>query len=62
MAEVLCRQLDRTTARGAKADRALELWEGGLDRTSIAERLGVNPRNIGGMLQRAKERRERGQA
>lgn len=42
-----------------KADRALHLHEQGIGRAVIAERLGVNPRNIGGMLQRARQRREK---
>jgi len=41
-----------------KADRALELYERGLASAAIAERLGVTPRHIQGMLHRARERRE----
>jgi DNA-directed RNA polymerase specialized sigma24 family protein len=44
---------------GDKADRALELHDKGLKPAEIAERLGVYPRNVGGMLQRARERRTR---
>lgn len=44
---------------GAKADRALVLLEKGIPRAAIADRLCVRPSNIGGMLQRARERRER---
>jgi orotate phosphoribosyltransferase-like protein len=44
-----------------KADRALELHDKGLSRGEIAERLGVRPTNVAGMLQRAKQRRERAQ-
>lgn len=40
-----------------KADRALELHEKGLPRLVIAERLCVNPKNIAGMMQRARQRR-----
>jgi transcriptional regulator len=40
-----------------KADRALELSEQGLVRAQIAERLGVPPSNVPGMIQRAKQRR-----
>jgi DNA-binding transcriptional regulator LsrR (DeoR family) len=43
----------------AKADRALQLHEEGLTRAQLAERLCVNPKNLTGMLQRAKQRRER---
>lgn len=42
-----------------KADRALELHDKGLSRNDIAERLGVRPTNVAGMLQRAKQRREK---
>lgn len=42
-----------------KADRALKLLEQGIPRAAIAERLCVRPANIGGMLQRARERWER---
>lgn len=42
-----------------KADRALVLHDQGLCRSEIAERLGVKPANVSGMLQRAKQRRER---
>lgn len=42
-----------------KGDRALELKAQGLSRGEIAERLGVNPRNVAGMLQRARERQEK---
>jgi len=40
------------------ADRALELYERGLTPVVIAERLGIGPRHVQGMLQRARERRE----
>lgn len=43
----------------AKADRALALHEQGLTRAQLAERLCVNPRNVNGMLQRAKNRRDK---
>lgn len=43
---------------GEKADKALKLREQhGLSYGAIAERLGVRPQNIAGMLQRAKQRR-----
>jgi DNA-binding transcriptional regulator LsrR (DeoR family) len=42
-----------------KADRALELYERGISRSIIAERLGVRPSHISGMLQRARQRREK---
>lgn len=43
---------------GMKADRALELREKyGLSRDVIAQRLGVSPSNVGGMLERARQRR-----
>lgn len=45
-----------------KADRALVLHEQGLGRSEIAERLGVKPANINGMIQRAKQRREKAAA
>jgi DNA-binding transcriptional regulator LsrR (DeoR family) len=41
-----------------KGDRALVLFEQQhLSRSEIAERLGVKPVNVAGMLQRARERR-----
>jgi DNA-binding transcriptional regulator LsrR (DeoR family) len=43
----------------AKADRALALHEKGLTRAQLAERLGVKPRNVNEMLQRAKNRRDK---
>ena len=43
----------------AKADRALQLLEQGLTRAQLAERLCVNPKNMTGMLQRARQRREK---
>jgi hypothetical protein len=43
----------------AKADRALKLHEQGLTRAQLAERLCVNPKNMTGMLQRAKQRRKK---
>jgi transcriptional regulator len=43
----------------AKGDRALKLHEQGLTRAQLAERLCVNPKNMTGMLQRAKQRREK---
>jgi orotate phosphoribosyltransferase-like protein len=43
----------------AKADRALKLHEQGLTRAQLAERLCVSPENMTGMLQRAKQRREK---
>ena len=45
--------------RLAKGDKALKLHEQGLPRSLIAERLGVNPHNVAGMLQRARQRREK---
>lgn len=42
-----------------KGDRALALSEQGLGRQEIAERLGVKPRNVPGMIQRAKQRRQK---
>jgi DNA-binding transcriptional regulator LsrR (DeoR family) len=42
-----------------KADRALELFEKGIKPAVIAERLGVRPTHVGGMLQRARQRREK---
>lgn len=41
-----------------KADKALVLRDQGLSRSEIAERLGVKPSNIAGMIQRAKQRRK----
>jgi DNA-binding transcriptional regulator LsrR (DeoR family) len=49
--------LDKDAA--AKADRALKLYEQGLTRAQLAERLCVNPKNMTGMLQRARQRREK---
>jgi DNA-binding transcriptional regulator LsrR (DeoR family) len=43
----------------AKADRALKLYEQGVTRAQLAERLCVNPKNMTGMLQRARQRREK---
>jgi hypothetical protein len=45
-----------------KADKALELSEKGISPTVIAERLGVRPQHIFGMIQRAKQRREKAAA
>lgn len=42
-----------------KADRELVLAEQGMARTVIAERLGISPSHVNGMIQRAKQRRER---
>lgn len=42
-----------------KAARALQLFEQGLEASMIAERLGVQPRAVGEMIQRAKARREK---
>lgn len=42
-----------------KGDRALVLHEQGLSRQAIAERLGVKPTNVNGMIQRARQRREK---
>ena len=42
-----------------KAERALELHERGLKPAQIAERLGTKPGHVGGMIQRARQRRER---
>jgi transcriptional regulator len=41
------------------ADRALDLHEKGLSQSAIAERLGVRPNNVGGMIERARQRREK---
>lgn len=49
--------LDREI-RAKKADRALELREQGLLPETIAERLGVNPHSVYGMIVSAKKRRE----
>ena len=50
----------RTDKSDAMADRAIELYEqGALSRVMIAERMGVRPANISGMLQRARQRREK---
>lgn len=42
-----------------KIMRALKLHESGLSRAVIAERLGVRPHNISGMLQVARKKREK---
>ncbi len=42
-----------------RADRALELYEQGIRQGVIAERLGVRPSHVSGMLQRARQRREK---
>jgi len=42
-----------------KADRALALHEQGITRAQLAERLCVSPRSVNGMLQRAKNRRNK---
>ncbi|TAL43809.1 MAG: hypothetical protein EPN91_05490 [Salinibacterium sp.] len=44
-----------------KQNRALELYESGLKRAAIAERLGVPAVNVSGMIQRARQRREKQQ-
>lgn len=44
----------------AKSDKALLLWERDkLSYSAIAERLSVKPCNVAGMLQRARQRREK---
>jgi DNA-binding transcriptional regulator LsrR (DeoR family) len=43
----------------SKADRALELYERGLKPFVIAERLGISQSHVQGMLQRARQRREK---
>jgi DNA-binding transcriptional regulator LsrR (DeoR family) len=45
--------------RAEKADRALRMHEDGFERWIIATRLGVPPHNVNGMIQRARQRRER---
>ncbi|WP_316228354.1 MULTISPECIES: hypothetical protein [unclassified Bradyrhizobium] len=42
-----------------KADRALALHEKGLTPSVIGERLGVDRKCVPGMIQRAKQRREK---
>lgn len=42
-----------------KSERALELYEKGIRPAVIAERLGVRPSHVSGMLQRARQRREK---
>lgn len=42
-----------------KSDKALVLHDAGLARGAIAERLGVKPCNVAGMIQRARQRREK---
>jgi hypothetical protein len=43
----------------SKGDRALELYEKGLDHTVIAERLGLQLSNVRKMIENAKSRRDR---
>lgn len=44
----------------AKGDKALLLWERDrLPYSAIAERLCVKPHNVAGMIQRARQRREK---
>lgn len=45
--------------RAEQADHALKLYEQGLGRQEIAERIRVKPQNVHGMLQRARQRREK---
>lgn len=45
--------------RGDKGDRALELKEKGLDNSTIAERLGIEPRLVKRMVHAARVRREK---
>lgn len=45
--------------KAEKADKALKLHEQGLERVVIAERLGILPGHVHGMIQRARQRRER---
>lgn len=42
-----------------KGDRALALYEKGLSPSAIGERLGVPARHVQGMIQRARQRREK---
>jgi transcriptional regulator len=53
--------MSRDTVRMAAeaADRALELYEQGISRAAIAERLRVSPKNVSGMMERARARREK---
>lgn len=48
-----------STVPSQKAERALQLHEQGISRAIIAERLGVRHDHVGGMIQRARQRRER---
>jgi hypothetical protein len=43
----------------SRSDRALELFEKGLDTSTIGARLGVDARSVGTMLKRAKAKREK---
>lgn len=49
----------RKQAGQQKADKALELAERGISQNLVAERLGVRAQHISGMIQRAKQRREK---
>jgi DNA-binding transcriptional regulator LsrR (DeoR family) len=53
--------MTRQTLQAArdKADHALELFENGIRPVDIAERLGTSRSHISGMLQRARQRREK---
>jgi DNA-binding CsgD family transcriptional regulator len=41
-----------------KGDRALVLYEQGVKPAQIAERLGIQPNNVSGLLRNARKRRE----
>lgn len=43
----------------SKSDRALELFEKGLDTAAIAARIGASPRSVSTMLRNARIKRER---
>lgn len=49
----------RSDNRQSKSDRALELFEKGLDTGQIAARLGSTVTSVGALLSKARKRRER---
>lgn len=51
------RHYGRKNENESRGDRALALFEQGLTKTAICERLGMSIGHIGGIIEKAKQRR-----